>query len=374
MPIQALYVHIPFCVRRCNYCDFVSYPLTEKRDLAEDYGALLLQELDFWRGRLELSALSTVYVGGGTPTLWPGLPDFLHELRERLGLEGCDEITVEANPGTVDAALLACLRRAGVNRLSLGAQSFCDENLARMGRTHRSWESARAVALAREAGFDNINIDLIYGLPGQSAAQWRDDLERALSLQTEHISLYGLSIHEETPWGREPVRRSLVLPPDDLCADMQLLGMEMLPAAGFSHYEIANFARPGHQCRHNLAYWQRLDYLGLGVSAASFINEKRFVNHEAGAYERAMRRGEAPVAQEEAPGGLQILAEAVFLGLRLRRGINLAEFAARFGRDLREAFTPEIKSLREFGLLELEGGFLRLTDKGLLLANEVFVR
>ena len=260
MRIDALYIHIPFCLRKCNYCDFVSFPRSGREELFAAYHGLLEQELELWRREADLTRISTVYFGGGTPSLLAA--DTVSRLLGRL--PAVTECTLEANPETVDLPRLAAFRQAGIDRLSLGVQSFDAELLRAMGRGHDGEQAARAVSLARQAGFDNISLDLIYGLPGQTVAQWRDSLERAAELAPEHISLYGLTIHENTPWGEALAAGRLEAPDDDLAADMLELALDFLPEQGFVQYEIANFARPGRESRHNCAYWQRDNYLGLG--------------------------------------------------------------------------------------------------------------
>ncbi|MBR5429353.1 MAG: radical SAM family heme chaperone HemW, partial [Firmicutes bacterium] len=239
MRIDALYVHIPFCLRKCNYCDFASFPLEGHGPLFAAYPDLLARELELWGDAVDLSRLRTVYFGGGTPSLLES-----ETIRRLLALlppaARIEECTLEANPETVDQARLTAFRQAGANRLSLGVQSFDQGLLRAMGRGHDGERAAAAVSWARQAGFDNISLDLIYGLPGQTLAQWRDSLERALALAPEHISLYGLTIHPDTPWGRQLAQGSLAAPDEDLAADMLELAMELLPENGFRQYEIAN--------------------------------------------------------------------------------------------------------------------------------------
>ena len=369
MRIDSLYVHIPFCLRKCNYCDFVSFPVDSCGGLFSAYPDLLLRELELWREDADLSRLRTVYFGGGTPSLLE--PDTVKRLLALL--PKVEECTVEANPETVDEARLSAFRQAGADRLSLGAQSFDDGLLQAMGRGHDGEQTARAVADARRACFDNISLDLIYGLPGQTLAQWRDSLERAAALETEHISLYGLTIHPDTPWGKELAAGTLAATDDDLAADMLELAMDYLPEQGFVQYEIANFARPGFESRHNCAYWQRDNYLGLGLSAASCLNDRRLANTaDPAAYKEAIEAGRLPIAEDLTYNIDQVLGEAMFLGLRLLKGVDVAAYEERYGVDPLKRFRFELKKLAGRGLIVYDENSIRLTRKGVALGNLVF--
>lgn len=369
MRIDSLYVHIPFCLRKCNYCDFVSFPVAACSGFYAAYAELLEKELALWQDQADLSRLSTVYFGGGTPSLME--PEAICRLLALVPKVA--ECTLEASPETVDGARLAAFRAAGVNRLSLGAQSFDRDLLAAMGRGHDGERTAQAVRDAREAGFDNISLDLIYGLPGQTIGQWRDSLERAVALCPEHISLYGLTIHPDTPWGRALNAGDLAAPDDDLAADMLELAMDYLPRQGFAQYEIANFARPGRESRHNCAYWQRDNYLGLGVAAASCLNDHRFANTpEPRVYEEAIREGRLPWTEDEHYDIEQIMGEAMFLGLRLLRGVDVAAYEQRYGVNPLKRFRGELWQLQNQGLIEYDEGNIRLTPKGVALGNLVF--
>ena len=369
MRIDSLYVHIPFCLRKCNYCDFVSFPVSGCGDLYAAYPDLLQRELSLWQEEADLSRLSTVYFGGGTPSLIE--PEQARRLLERL--PRVSECTLEANPETVDGLRLAAFREAGVDRLSLGAQSFDSGLLAAMGRGHDGEGTARAVRDAREAGFDNISLDLIYGLPEQTIEQWRDSLERAVDLSPEHISLYGLTIHPDTPWGRALAAGDLAAPDDDLAADMLELAMDWLPRQGYLQYEIANFARPGRESRHNCAYWQRDNYLGLGLAASSCLNDHRFANTaDPRQYAEAVREGRLPWAEDEHYDLDQIMGEAMFLGLRLLRGVDVADFERRYGVNPLKRFRAELWQLQKQGLVECDESRIRLTRRGVVLGNLVF--
>ena len=369
MKITAAYVHIPFCLRKCNYCDFASRPLAQSGLEPAAYPQLLSRELALWREEADFSGLQTVYLGGGTPSLLA--PDQVREILSLFPPVG--EITLEANPETVDEAKLAGFRKAGVNRLSLGAQSFDPELLQAMGRGHDGRQVVQAVAAARRAGFDNISLDLIYGLPGQGLDQWRHSLEQALALQPRHISLYGLSLHENTPWGRALAAGELSAPDEDLAADMLDMAMDLLPRAGLEQYEIANFAQPGYASQHNCAYWRRDNYLGLGPSAASCLANHRFANTpDLDLYREGLRQGRLPWAEDQVYDMDQVLGEAMFLGLRLLAGVEVAAYEQRYGVSPLRRFRHELDKLSRQGLIVCTQNNIRLSRRGVALGNRVF--
>lgn len=371
----ALYVHIPFCLRKCPYCDFVSFPAVSAERM-HSYAAALVRELELWAQRLgPAPELASIYVGGGTPTLWPA--DLWEELkaalRRHFAFSPDLEFTVEANPGTVDYGLLSALRKLGANRLSLGVQSFDPRFLALAGRPYGPEDIWAAVAAARSAGFANLSLDLIFGFPGQTLADWEKDLEAALALAPTHLSCYELELHPDTPWGRAEAEGRLARPEEEERAAMYEYAVERLARAGFEQYEISNFARPGYACRHNLAYWLRRPYLGVGVAAASFIGERRWTNVKTlDEYLARLSLGRLPVADVEELTPEAAMAETMFLGLRLTRGVDGAAFRRRFGREITEVYGRQIAALAERGLLEERAGTYRLTERGRLLGNLVF--
>jgi len=373
MKITSCYIHIPYCLRKCHYCDFASVPLAGREDDLAAYPQLLHKEWQLWHARrddLRTDTLRTVYFGGGTPSLL--LPQQVAEVL--AWLPPAEEVTLEANPETVDEEKLAAFRKAGVNRLSIGVQSFCPHHLRNMGRGHSAEQAQAAVQAARLAGFENISIDLIYGLPEQTLEEWRADLHRALQLGVEHISLYGLGLHEGTHWGDLAAGGLLTPADEDLSADMLELAVAEMTAAGYGHYEISNFAREGYESRHNLAYWQRDNYLGLGVAAAGCLADFRYSNVTTPeAYAAMLHRDELPWAMTEQLSIEEVLAEAVFLGLRTGRGIVFAEFEARYGTDPRRYFKKPVARLERLGLLQVEESGMRLTERGMMLGNEAFM-
>ena len=371
MKIASVYIHIPFFFFLCNYCDFVSYPLADCSTVRGHYPQLVLQELELYREELDFSPLRTIYFGGGTPSILEAA-----EISQLLAaFPAATEITLEANPETLDEAKLAAFYQAGINRLSLGVQSFKPQLLTSMGRGHTSEQSQAMVAAARRAGFANINIDLIYGLPGQSLQDWQEDIADALALGTEHISLYSLTVEEGTPWWQME-RDGLICPADqDLSADMLEYAIDALAAAGYRHYEISNFARPGFESQHNLAYWRRENYLGLGVAAAGCMLNYRYYNHRTlAAYQTMLEKGQRPVFDEEHLTIDQVMSEAIFLGLRLAEGINFKSFAEQYGVNPLKRYRKQIRKMAEAGLLEVNEKGMYLSRRGVLLGNEVFMQ
>jgi oxygen-independent coproporphyrinogen-3 oxidase len=381
---RSVYAHIPFCLAKCSYCDFNSY--AGKLDLREPYVRALCAEGEaFWRrivaqpnSRAGIGEqLDTLYVGGGTPTVLS--TDQLAKIvvaSAPLELRAGEiEITVEANPGTVDLAYLGGLRRLGVNRLSLGAQSMKDEELVLLGRIHSVDETRIAISLARRAGFDNISLDLMYGLPKQTVSGWRQTLAEALSLGVEHLSLYALTVEEGTPLAARVAKGEVVLPGDDDVADMYALAEDVLSEAGYEHYEISNWARPGRACRHNLAYWANVPYAGFGAGAHSYIGGHRCANvSNPDRYMEAASNQAATVEMDETIGFDMEVSETIFLGLRRDQGIGFAEFRRRFGCEVTALYGPALEELADSGLLQVGAGSMRLTRRGRYLSNEAFVR
>jgi oxygen-independent coproporphyrinogen-3 oxidase len=369
----ALYVHLPFCRRKCRYCSFISY---EGRTLDIPLYLNALENEMHQRSNGERA--QTIYLGGGTPTLLPAgsVTILLSTIKGVFDVDPSAEISMEANPGTVNEGYLAEIRRAGVNRLSLGVQSFKDIELQMLGRIHTAAEAKAAIGYARRAGFDNLNLDLIYGLPGQTINDWRFSLEEALALKPEHLSLYALTLEHETPLQTLIDDGTLPEVDADLAADQYELAEQLLAKHGYDHYEISNWALPGYECRHNLVYWHNLPYLGIGVAAHSCFGGHRMANSNSLDKYLADFTGKSPwkpEMDEEISPALE-LAETVILGLRLGEGITKETVNSRFGIDIIERFRPQIEEMTGAGLLEQSDGHLRLTPHGRLLSNEVFWR
>ena len=366
-----LYVHVPFCVRKCGYCAFHSGPFSEVD--AARYVALVLRELDGWAKIFGRMPLETVYFGGGTPSLLkPGqIGDILDAAARSFDLDPGAEITLEANPeSALRSGFLAAVRDLGVNRLSLGVQSLQDDLLAMLGRPHDSGQARRAVHAARAAGFSNLSLDMIWGLPGQDTALWLQDLAGIVGLAPEHVSCYGLSLEEGAPLA-EAVRAGRLTPPDDEeGARMYLEGSAYLETEGFGHYEISNYARPGRESRHNQGYWSGRDYLGLGPAAVSTLEGRRWTNPTGlDDYARAVAAGNGRDEEETLTADTR-RQEMVMLALRTRDGLDLDKFMAATGREFPRR-DPAVERLRSSGLVRLGAGRLQLTREGMLVSNSV---
>lgn len=378
-----LYVHIPFCVRKCYYCDFASGPAPDT--IREKYVDALIAEIRAspWRG----SPARTVFFGGGTPSELDTaqLARITQALRTSFAFRvsafsvspWCDPVppewTIECNPGTVTPQSLTEMREMGFNRISLGVQSFHDRHLKAIGRIHTAAEAVAAVGHARRAGFRRLNLDLIFCLPDQSLEEWQWDVERAVALEPEHLSLYNLTIEENTEFGRRHRLGLLALPDEDRSADMYEWVIDRLEDAGFEQYEVSNFARPGEACRHNQIYWRREASLGFGNSAASYVDGQRWTNTPSvHRYVESVRRcGASERAWEERLPPPRAAGEAIMLGLRTSEGVDLQVLGAELGLDLAAVHDRAVRRLTDDGLLICEGPRLRLTRRGVMLANRV---
>jgi oxygen-independent coproporphyrinogen-3 oxidase len=368
-----LYLHLPFCRRKCRYCSFTSFEQSEAE--IPLYIETLIKELEI-RSRGE--NVCTLFLGGGTPSLVPAedMEKLLTAIHRLFRVDPAAEITMEANPGTIDAPYLKAMRQMGINRLSLGVQSFNDDELRLLGRIHTAEQAKEAVSMARRAGYDNLNLDLIYGLPGQTTAAWKTTLEQALSLNPEHLSLYALTLEEDTPLQLIINEGNLPFIDPDLSADHYELAEDMLAAQGYTHYEISNWAKDGKACRHNLVYWHNLPYLGAGVAAHSYLDGHRFANTDNLDKYLTEFSGQTkyqPEMDEIINPELE-LAETVILGLRLGEGIKADKICQRYGVNILEKYSQPIKEMAEAGLLVQQDGHICLTPRGRLLSNQVFWR
>lgn len=375
----SLYIHIPFCVKKCFYCDFAS--VSDSPGTHEEYISSVLREMEFCSHEMPESLVAqTLYMGGGTPSLLhPKLVGKLIEAAlKNYNLAATAEITLEANPGTVTAESFAGYRSAGVNRLSIGIQSLDDSMLSLLGRAHSAQQARNALSMARSAGFDNIGIDLIHSLPGQTLEHWQRTLHDAVALGADHISAYGLTVEEGTPFSGMLDRNEISLPGNDDSAAMYEAAMTMLEASGYEHYEIANFARPGFRSRHNQVYWQRGNYLGFGAAAHSFLREpgfgQRWSNPSGIADYCSLFSLPQPLPKlsHELLAQTDAMSEAIFLGLRLLEGIAPERFREAFGMSIENAFPGVVERQIARGLLQYNDGRISLSRKGVLLANQVF--
>ena len=372
--MAGIYLHIPFCVRKCAYCDFVSFA---EGSVPEAYVEALLTELELVsRGGSYPAAFDTVFFGGGTPSLLTGeqMQCIMDVLKERFDIREIAEISMECNPGTVTPEKLASYRAAGINRLSIGLQSTHDDLLRSIGRIHTFAQFQQTLEHAREAGFTNINVDLMHGLPNQTVQQYLDSINTVCDLGVQHISAYSLILEEHTPLYLRVERRETALPDEDLVADMQDAGIELMEERGYHRYEISNFAQEGFECRHNLNYWYNGEYLGFGIAAHGVVREKkwtRYANVDAlDEYYRLIGRGKRPLAETILLSLRDEMFECVMLGLRLVRGIDRAAFQARFGLDVAEAYPRAMELLQKRGWLIETSDAIALNRKGLDLQNE----
>jgi oxygen-independent coproporphyrinogen III oxidase len=375
MSRAGIYIHIPFCRSRCSYCDFATGAYDGP--LAERYVRAVAAEIAaFDHAPQALHEVDTIYFGGGTPSLLTPaqVALILEAAHARFGVRRDAEITMEMNPGALTLATLREYRRHGVNRASFGAQTFDDRELRRLGRAHSADDVRQTIRSLREAGFDNVSFDLIAGLPAQTLDGWARNLDEALALRPRHLSFYLLEVHEGTPLadqirsGRQPV------PDDDLAAEMYRLMLDRAGAAGYEHYEISNLCLPGFESRHNSKYWLAEPVYGFGCSAHSYDGQRmRWANErDAARYVSLIEAGCAAVVETTELDDVDAAAEAVFLGLRLMRGISLDEHRARFGEDLREKHAHDLARLSDAGLIALDHDLMKLTRSGALLSNEVF--
>jgi oxygen-independent coproporphyrinogen III oxidase len=395
----SLYLHIPFCKTRCTYCDFNTY--TNLSFLHGRYVKALVKETKRTLAAIsnnvydplkplpvdtaasgEKPVIHSVFFGGGTPSLLPPLmiEKVMDAIRQNAILPTENEVTLEANPGTISLEKAQALRRAGINRLSFGVQTFDDEALRLLGRTHDSAGAIEAYKIARQAGFSEINLDFIYALPDQTLQNWRENLEKAIALEPDHFSLYALTIEENTEMGKRHSTNRLNLPDEDTAADMYLLALEMLEQAGYEQYEISNWAKKPatkHASQHNLVYWRNQPYIGLGVGAHSCYAGYRYpVIRDPAEYIEKLKNNLSVVDQTEVEAITPALrlADTVILALRLNEGLEIAKIEREFGKPLEEFFPQVVPPLISNGLMVEKNGRLRLTVKGRLLSNDVFIK
>lgn len=371
-----LYLHIPFCKSRCAYCSFNSYAC-QAPPVA--YLAALASQIRHWAGQqwCRERTFATLFVGGGTPTIYGGseVAALVRQCLTSFNFREDVEVTVEANPNTVNEQVLAELRRAGVNRLSLGVQAFSDRLLAGLGRSHTKAEADAAIKAARRAGFANINLDLMYGLPGQSVADWQESLAQALAHAPEHLACYELTIEEGTPFARLVDKGELTLPDEEEALSMAELTHEFLAQEGLARYEISNYAAPGRECRHNLNYWRNGSYLGLGAGAVSCLSGFRVGTvREPGEFAGLVEAGDSPLAEGECLPLAARFRESVVMGLRMIQGVSFARLQRQFGLTPPDYYGKMLDELQWHGLVAVTQDSLHLTKTGLLVANQVLAR
>lgn len=368
-----IYLHIPFCRSRCSYCDFAT-DVYKNSETVERYIRALTEEIGTFSEAAE--SVETIYFGGGTPSLLTSkqLENILNAIHKKFSVSSEIELTMEMNPATVSLETLKEYRNSGVNRASFGAQTFDDTELKRLGRHHTAADVRETIELLREADFTNVSFDLIGGLPRQTLEDWRSNLNAALALNPEHLSLYLLEVHEGTPLAEQIRSKRQPQPDEDLSAEMYEMMVEKTSEAGYLQYEISNFAQKGFESKHNSKYWLCEPVYAFGVSAHSFNGQnKRWSNErDTAKYVETIERNESPVVEEINLSAKQFAAEFAFLRLRLTKGLYLPEYKQRFGINLQNEFSEDLTRLKEASLIEISENYLKLTKKGMVYSNEVF--
>ena len=364
------YVHIPFCTQICYYCDFSKVFI--KNQPVDSYLEHLLEEFRSY----DIQKLRTLYIGGGTPTALSAsqLEVLLKGLTKNLDLSALEELTIEANPGDLDADKIAVLENSAVNRVSLGVQTFDDKMLKKIGRSHLEKDIYENIDRLKLAGFDNISIDLIYALPGQTMEQVKENVAKAIGLDIPHMSLYSLILENHTVFMNRMRRGKLPLPKEELEAEMFEYIIAELEKSGFEHYEISNFSKPGFESRHNLMYWDNAEYYGIGAGASGYVNGVRYKNHgPIRHYLSAVKEGNARITEEHLSQKEQ-MEEEMFLGLRKKSGVSMARFEKKFGRSFDGLYGEIVRDLVQQGLMQIEGDRVRMTKRGLFLGDTVAER
>jgi oxygen-independent coproporphyrinogen III oxidase len=375
--MSGIYIHIPFCERKCIYCDFYS---VENLNLIDRFTESLLKEIEIFSIEADFfndSIFDTIYFGGGTPSLLEPaqIEKILNKLSQSFKISSNPEITLETNPGTVDKRKLLEFKNLGVNRISFGVQSFFDDDLKFLGRIHTGEDAFKCVNDSFEVGFENVSIDLIFGLPGQTVEKWLENLKFAVSLNVPHISAYNLIVERGTPLHELVSLGKVEIPEDEIQAQLYERTIDFLENAGYVHYEVSNYAFEGFECRHNLKYWQYENYIGFGPSAHSFWINKRWWNFaNLNKYINALDLGKIPVANFEILDEEKMIEEFIYLGLR-SKGINVARFKGKFGFEFVDGdIKDEIEELERAGYITIEDDFIKLTPKGFLLCDEIVLR
>jgi oxygen-independent coproporphyrinogen-3 oxidase len=367
--MTGIYVHLPFCPYICPYCDFAKWP--HKESAARRYMEALCGEID---AAAAGDGEHTVFLGGGTPNTYAAaeIAELLARIASKFPAARPPEVTIEVNPELVTAGALKTYAAAGVTRLSIGVQSFVEAEIRTLGRRHDAAQVRAAVAAARSAGIESVSLDLMFAVPGQTKESWRTSLETAIALAPDHISAYGLTVEEGTPYADWRDREPGVFPDQDLEGDLYEIAIDTLEPAGFEHYEISNFALSGHRCAHNANYWSNGEYIGFGVGAASYRNGVRSTHtRDLDAYVSAASQGRAIPGQSERLEGARRAGEAVMLALRTAQGLSFAAFKERYGLEFLECYASIVEPYREAGLLEVDAASARLTKRGRFVANDI---
>lgn len=382
MKEMELYIHVPFCIKKCAYCDFLSAPAGEEE--RQRYVETMIKEIQGYRKKYQEYCVTTIFVGGGTPSVLSGeqIKEVFNALRASFVIDTQAEITIEVNPGTVTEEKVEAWMQAGVNRISIGLQSVNDEELQMLGRMHTYKDFLNTYHLLRDKGFNNLNIDLISAIPGQTLESWKKTLSTVAELEPEHISAYSLIVEEGTPFytiygegGADGNLESMVQPlPDEETERFIYEETEtILQKYGYDRYEISNYAKPGYACRHNEGYWRRVNYLGVGLGASSLIENQRFRNFSTyDAYMDAIQNQKLFHEEVESLSVTDEMEEFIFLGLRMMSGISREEFQKKFGKKIETVYEKQIQQLKKDGLIEFVENRIRLTKRGIDISNYVF--
>lgn len=373
MKSVSIYIHIPFCKSKCFYCDFLSYPNMDK--FYKQYLDALILEIKNTALLFKDYQIETIFIGGGTPTILPSF--YIQEIMKNLdlyyNLSKCKEITIEANPGTVDYNKLLELKKSKINRISFGLQAWQNRLLKKLGRIYSRNEFINNLNLSRQAGFDNINVDLMFSLPTQSIEEWEETLNKVVELKPEHISTYALIIEDNTVFGKLYAENKLEVTDEVIDRQMYYRAKQILKHNGYIHYEISNFAQSNFESKHNLAYWQQKEYISFGLGAHSYINKMRFHNtYDFDKYIECSKNKKDITEDIETNDILDEYAEFMFLGLRLIKGISKAEFKLKFNKDIEQIYKNQLDECKNYGLLEEDDNNIYLTNKGIDVSNIVF--
>lgn len=374
MAPKAIYIHIPFCTNKCHYCDFTAYVVNGQP--VDDYLAALEREMELTVHQVPPEEIHSIFIGGGTPTILTPkqMARLLSGIRRHFSNWTPDlEFTVEANPGTTGPELLRTMRDCGVNRISFGAQTFRPDLLRKIGRVHGVEEIIRSVYQAREAGFDNLSLDLMFGLPQQTVEDVRETLDQAVELNPDHFSCYSLKVEKGTLFHRLYERKELPLPSEEDELTMYQLIRSYLQEYGYQQYEVSNFSKPGRESRHNSTYWLNEEYYGLGAGAHGYMNRVRHANVKGiQPYIEMVEKGERPVAEEYTVNQKEEMENFMILGLRLLKGVSRNRFISLYGTTVESLFGPALMRCKEQGFILEKGDRIALTEKGLIFGNEVF--
>lgn len=369
-----LYIHIPFCVKKCKYCDFNSFKLNvdEKRKYLDS----LKREMELYKENFEDKSIDSVFVGGGTPSILneEEIKILFQNIKNNFQIKDSAEITMECNPGTLTLNKLKTMKECGVNRLSIGLQAVQNNHLEYIGRVHTYEEFEKNYYQAKEVGFENINVDLMYALPNQSKEDWMESLEKVAKLNPTHISAYSLILEENTELFNMYERHEFELLDEDTDIEMYEYTISYLKSNGYNQYEISNYAKKGFECKHNILYWKCENYVGIGVSASGFLNETRYNNLcELDEYEEIIHSGKKPIEWEEKLSIKDEIEESIFLGLRMNEGIKFKDFYEKYNFNFEEEYKNEIDKLKKMKLIETKDEGMKLTQKGREISNSVFV-